>query len=216
MVNWDTVDKVFLDMDGTLLDLNFDNYFWQEHVPQRYAEANDMDLERAKHVLFGLYREAEGTINWYCVDYWTDRLGLNIALLKQEVDHLIAVHPFVVPFLDRVRALDKQAVLVTNAHQKSLNLKMNRTQLGGHLDAIVCAHDFGAPKEEQSFWEQLQSQRPFDPTRTLLIDDSLAVLRSARKYGITNLLAVFQPDTKRPPKDVEEFEAIRSFREITP
>ena len=26
MINWQQIDTVFLDMDGTLLDLHFDNY----------------------------------------------------------------------------------------------------------------------------------------------------------------------------------------------
>ena len=31
------VDTVLLDMDGTLLDLAFDNYFWQKLVPETWG-----------------------------------------------------------------------------------------------------------------------------------------------------------------------------------
>ena len=64
--------------------------------------------------------------------------------------------------------------------------------------------------------ERLQQERPFDPARTLLVDDSLAVLRSARQYGIGHLLAVYNPDTKQGRRDVGEFEAIESFLDIMP
>ena len=216
MINWKDIDTVLLDMDGTLLDLNFDTYFWVEHVPQRYAEKQNLTVEAAKDELFQRYRSVEGTINWYSIDYWTAELGLDIALLKEEVDHLIAVFPYVTSFIDAVRAVGKRVILVTNAHTKSLELKMERTQLGGHFDKVICAHDFGVPKEHQAFWTTLQGEESYDPARTLLVDDSLAVLRSARNYGIRWLLAVYKPDSQQPVRDVEEFDAIHSFRDIHP
>jgi len=216
MLNWEAIDTVLLDMDGTLLDLHFDTYFWTEHVPQRYAEKHGISREAAKAELFPRMRAVEGTMDWYCIDYWSRELDLDIALLKQEVDHLIAVHPHVTGFLDAVRRAGKRMVLVTNAHMKSLELKMERTRLGGHFDALVCTHEFGMPKEEPALWDRLREREPFDPARTLLVDDSLPVLRSARGYGIAWLLAVLRPDSRLPPRQVSEFDAIDSFREITP
>lgn len=216
MLNWSLINTVLLDMDGTLLDLHYDNHFWLEHVPRRYAEKHALSLEAAKEALRGRYRQAEGTLDWYCVDYWTRELNLDIALLKEEVDHLIGVHPHVIDFLDAVRARGKRLVLVTNAHGKSLNIKFRRTRLNGHFDAVVCAHDLGLPKEHLAFWEKMQAVEPFTKETALLVDDSLPVLRSARNYGIAQLLAVRNPDSKLPEKDVGEFAAIRSFREILP
>ena len=149
-------------------------------------------------------------------DFSTGSLGLDIALLKQEVDHLIAVHPHVTDFLRAVRRCGKRSVLVTNAHQKALSLKLQKTSLAGGLDAVICAHDLGLPKEEPVFWERLQSVEPFDPAQTLFVDDSLAVLRSAREYGFRWLLAVLRPDTRGPERTVDEFPAIRDFSQIMP
>ena len=216
MISWPKIDTVLLDMDGTLLDLHFDNHFWQVHVPLRYAEKHALSVEDARAHLVPRFRRAEGTLDWYCVDYWTQELGLDIGLLKAEVDHLIAVHPHVIEFLDAVRARNKRIVLVTNAHGKSLALKMQRTQLGGHFDAVVCAHDLGLPKEHFGFWEKMQNVECFDKDSALLIDDSLPVLRSARHYGIAQLLAIKNPDSKGPEKDAGEFSALGSFREIMP
>lgn len=216
MLDFNQIDTVLLDMDGTLLDLNFDNHFWREHVPLRYAEKRGLDIEAAKRELFPRFRNAEGTIDWYCVDYWSEQLGLDIALLKQEVDHLIAIHPHVIEFLDRLKQLDRQRVLVTNAHHKSLMLKLDRTALHNHLDEIICAHEFGLPKEQVTFWDRLQQRLPFNKTRTLLVDDSLPVLRSARDYGIRYLMGVKNPDSQNPAKDPEEFQAIVDFRDIMP
>ena len=216
MLDWNTITTVFLDMDGTLLDLNFDNYFWREHVPFRYAQYNGLQVDVAKQELFPRFRSVEGTMNWYCLDYWSRELGLDIAELKREVDHLIQIHPHVCDFLSTTRNRGKRVVLVTNAHTKSLELKMERTQLAGHFDAIICAHDIGLPKEETDFWNRLQSNEPFNKDTTLLVDDSLPVLRSAAHYGIHHLLAVHKPDTQAPRKDVAEFRAIHSFDDIMP
>ncbi len=216
MIDWNQIDTVLLDMDGTLLDLNFDTYFWVEYVPQRFAEREGMSLDEAKAELYPMMQALVGTMNWYCVDYWTETLGLDIALLKEEVEHLIAVHPHVPEFLERCRQADKRVVLVTNAHQKSLRLKMDKTRLAGHFDNIICSHAYGMPKEDAAFWPRLQQDEPFEPRRALLVDDSLSVLRSAKDYGIGWLLAVFEPDSQQPRRDVGEFDAIESFADIMP
>ncbi len=216
MLAWDRIETVLLDMDGTLLDLHYDNHFWREHVPRRYAEKSGLALNAAKAELYARYRRVEGTIERYCVDYWTREIGLDIPLLKEEVAHLIAVHPHVVDFLAAVRGHGKRLVLVTNAHGKSLALKLQRTPIGGHFDAVICAHALGLPKERVEFWEQMQRIQPFDNATTLLVDDSLPVLRAARAYGIGELLAVKQPDSKSPEKETGDFRAIESFLQIMP
>ena len=190
MIDWNAVDTVFLDMDGTLLDLHFDNHFWLEHVPLRYAQARGIAQDRASAELLALYQSREGTLEWYCIDHWSRELGLDIALLKEEIDHLIAVHPHVTDFLEALAARGKRRVLVTNAHQKSIALKMEKTRLAGHFERIICSHDLQAPKESADFWPRVQALEPFDRERTLFVDDSPSVLRAARNYGFRWLLGV--------------------------
>jgi len=216
LLDWSKIDSVFLDMDGTLLDLHFDNHFWLEHVPQRYAEKNGLSKQQALDILIPRFKSIEGTINWYCIDHWSRELDLDIALLKEEVKHLIQIHPFVIEFLENLAKAGKRRVLVTNAHQKSLDLKMKNTSLSGLLDKIISAHQLGIPKEETRFWNELGTLENYDPRRTLLIDDNLQVLRSAREYGIAHLMAIYNPDSKGTTKDVGPFPAIRSFAEIMP
>lgn len=216
MLDWRKIDTVLLDMDGTLLDLHFDNFFWRSHVPQRYAELHGLPVEVAHAELAQRYQRHIGTLQWYCVDFWSRELQLDIARLKQEVQHLIAVHPHVPAFLQAVRATGRRATLVTNAHPQSLTLKMQRTGLNTHFDALITSHQIGLPKEHADFWGRLQATERFDPSRTVLVDDSLPVLRSARAYGIANLVAVHQPDTRAPRLDVEGFQAIESFLDIMP
>ena len=215
-LDWSQIDDVMLDMDGTLLDLHFDSHFWLEYVPQKYAEYKHLSIEEAKDELLGRYKRIEGTLEWYCVDHWSRELELDIALLKEEVDHLIAVHPFVVDFLDAVKQAGKRTILVTNAHQKSLALKMKKTRLDHHFDEIVSAHQLGHPKEAQEFWSKLHACLPFNPARTLFVDDSVSVLKAARQYGIINVLAILKPDTTEPQRVLKDFEGVAGFAELLP
>src|SRR5215831_5340508 len=45
---WDLIDTVLLDLDGTLLDLAFDNYFWREVIPAAYAISNSISIDAAR------------------------------------------------------------------------------------------------------------------------------------------------------------------------
>lgn len=213
---WPLIQTVLLDMDGTLLDLRFDNQFWRELVPERYAVRHGLPLDQARAEVAARTRAVEGTLAWYCLDYWTRELGLDIVLLKHEIEHLIAVHPHVLDFLDALRTAGKRVVLVTNAHPQSLALKMEKTQLTGHFDAVVCAHELGVVKEQPEFWPRLRAVEQFEPTATLLVDDHLPILRTARAQGIAYLVSVLRPDSTHPPKPPGEFPAIHDFSELLP
>ena len=215
-LDWSTIHTVLLDMDGTLLDLHYDNYFWLEHVPRRYAEYHGIELEGARTQLYERFARHSGTLNWYCTDFWSSELALNIVQLKEEIAHLIAVRPDVPAFLNAARSADRRVVLVTNAHPDSLNLKMRETGLESYFDALVSSHQVGLPKEHPDFWQGLQNIEAFDIRHALFVDDSLPVLRSAQRYGIANLLAVRNPDSKQPHKDCGEFVGISSFAEVMP
>ncbi|MGZ8185489.1 MAG: GMP/IMP nucleotidase [Methylobacter sp.] len=214
MIDWKKIDTVLLDMDGTLLDLNFDNHFWKEFVPLRFAEKHGISIALAKQQLEPRFKTMEGKLEWYCLDYWSEVLQLNIAGLKAEIAELIAVLPHVTEFLEKVRQTPKKVLLVTNAHRDSLALKMEKTCLQPFFDDIISSHDLGMPKENTDFWLFLQHRQPFERSSTLLIDDSSAVLNAARQFGIEYLISVSRPDTKLPKKEITDYPAIEDFREL--
>lgn len=216
MIDWKNIDTVLLDMDGTLLDLNFDNHFWKEFVPQKFAEQQGISIETAKKELQPRFKSMEGKLEWYCLDYWSKALALDITGLKAELAGLITVLPHVVEFLEQLKQAPQQVWLVTNAHRDSLELKMEKTCLQHFFDYIISSHDLGQPKEQTAFWGLLQQQQHFDKQRTLLVDDNLNVLRSAQTFGIAHLVSVSKPDSRQPKKMVIGFPAIEDFRELMP
>ncbi len=215
MIDWRGIDTVLLDMDGTLLDLHFDSHFWLEHLPRRYVELHRLDEATQETVRARILRE-RGTLNWYSLAYWSRELGVDIVALKREVQHLIGLRSDALDFLKWLKQAHPRVVLATNADRESLELKLPLTGLEAYLDAIVSSADLGVPKEAQAFWLALQEVEPFDPVRTLFIDDNPEVLESAREFGIRHLLGIKQPDSTRPEKALEEFVVLDRFAAILP
>jgi len=214
MVNWEAIDTVLLDMDGTLLDLRFDNTLWSSLLPQRYSQAKDLPLEHSQSHLFTHMDETRGKLEFYCLDYWAAFTGLDVVELHHELKDLITYRPSAEAFLLSLKARGKRSLLVTNAHRDSLDIKNAHADLTRHLDAAVSCHDYGCPKEDQRFWQQLQREPPFEPARTLLIDDNHQVLEAAKRFGIAHLITIVQPDSGKPPRDALEYPALHDFSDL--
>ena len=203
-----------LDMDGTLLDLAFDNYVWNELVPRRYALANDMPFEDARDLLFGKYRAKQGRLEWYSLHHWTDHLDLDVVQLHHDVSHRIAYLPGALGFLRRVRQRDVRVLLVTNAQPDIVALKDAVTGLGDYFDGIHSSHDYGHAKESQGFWDALHEETGFERESTLFVDDSRAVLESAREYGLEMLVRVMRPDTTAPTTSCSRFSGVERVADM--
>jgi len=212
--DWHKIDTVLLDMDGTLLDLHFDSFFWLQHLPRRYSQLHGLPEDIAKADLHQQLIAKRGTLDWYCTDYWSRQLDVNIVDLKREIQHLIGERPQTLAFLRGLGKINKQRILVTNAHPDSIAIKFAVTDIEPLLDNVISSHDYGYPKEEQQFWQQLQHNTDFDPDRTLFIDDSEPVLNAARHYGIRYLLTIETPDSQQPSSPSDKYSAIRRFEQI--
>ena len=212
--SWKDVDTILLDMDGTLLDKYFDDHFWEEYVPKIFAETHKLSEEDARKGLLQRYQRVESTLQWCDLDYWSDQLGLNIPELKCKVDHLIKVHPYVVDFLVYAKSIKKEIHLVTNAHSKTLEIKMRKSALGKHFDRIVCHEEIGYAKEQPEFWDKLEAHLGYDRQRTLLADDTAKVLHSASQYGMGFLIFVAYPSSRIPVQFSPDYPSITYFNEL--
>jgi len=213
-LSWQQIDCILLDMDGTLLDLHFDNYFWLNYLPKCYAKKQNIPLSEATNYLQGLFSQHAGTLHWYCTDFWSSELNLSIVQLKQQVAERIAPRKGALDFLAALKRAGKRLILATNAHPDSLCLKMQKVPISIYFEQMISSHSYGYPKEDARFWTALIQDLQVNPARCLLIDDSLAVLRSAKHFGIGYQLAVKQPDSQMPEKDCEEFAAVEDFSSL--
>ncbi len=211
---WSEVETVLLDLDGTLLDLQFDNTFWHELVPRAYAQKEGIPLGEAKAKLFGWYRTYRGQLAWYCLDHWSELLGLELAELKRRVRHGVRLLPHARRFLEGLLRHRKRLYLVTNAHPKTLEIKLQQVDLRPYFEKIVTSHHLGAAKETGAFWRRLAEEIPYLPERTLMVDDSLPVLEAAREAGVRYLVAVRQPSSSAPPQETAPFPALEDLEPL--
>ena len=214
MLNWSKIDTVLLDMDGTLLDLHYDSHFWLNVIPAQHALARGISLDAAKADILKRYQAVSGQIQWYCLDYWEQQLSLPIMELKRESQHLIKMREDVPHFLTELKKAGKELILLTNAHPESVMLKFEHTAIDNYLDGVVSTHEYGVSKEQQSLWHQVQKDLGFNKSRTLFVDDSIAVLNAAREYGIEHLLAVANPDSQQPHTEITDYLSVTDYRTI--
>jgi len=211
---WSDIDTLLLDMDGTLLDLAFDNFFWLKLVPREYARATGLAPDAALTAVTERYAPVVGTLPWYCLDHWTGEFGLDLKALKRTHQHRICYLPEAENFLAFARRLGKRLILVTNAHRVTLSIKAEQTGVDAWMDAVVSSHDYGVEKEREEFWRRLEGEHGIRPERALLIEDSLAVLATARAYGIAHTIAISQPDSTAGAREIEGFLAITGVAEL--
>lgn len=216
LVPWQEIQTVLLDMDGTLLDLHFDNHFWLETLPQKLADKNNQPLQQAKAYMTAECAKVFGQIQWYCLDFWQEKLDIDIVAAKREIQHLISLREDTIPFLDALKASGKDVILVTNAHRDSLSLKVEMTQLDTHISRLISTHDYGVTKESQKLWQALQEDVGFDNATTLFVDDSIPILTAAQDFGIQHLLCVDNPDSQKPLRGITEFASVVDYRSQIP
>ena len=202
MIDWQSIDTLLLDMDGTVLDLAFDNYFWLELLPQHVARARGISLVAAKEVMQRHTSRVHGSLQWYCIDHWSEQLELDVAAIKRETRHRIAYLPGALEFLSAARRLGLRLIIVTNAHRQTLAIKLRQTHLDRHVDAVYSSHDFGHPKESAEFWQQFERAVEFRRDRAVLVDDSKSVVHAARAHGVREAVTIARPDSTQPRREV--------------
>ena len=213
-IDWQGIDHVFLDMDGTLLDLHFDTHFWHQVLPQEYARINELTVESALKSLRARFEAKRGQLEWYCVEFWSRELQVDVMSLKHQNPNKIALRPGVLELLEGLQRLGKKFSLLTNAHREVVNLKLKKTGLQEKFEQVYCSHDFGHAKESEAFWERFSDSVKFDPGRTLFIDDSEPVLEAAAQFGIKWLRSIRVPDSQQPRSAPSRFVEIDRLAEI--
>ncbi|HBE9182056.1 GMP/IMP nucleotidase [Serratia fonticola] len=214
--DWHDIDTVLLDMDGTLLDLEFDSHFWLTLVPQALSEQRAIPFDDASKIIHQEYLAVQHTMNWYCFDYWSERLGLDIYQMTSEVGNRARLREDTQPFLQALRDAGQRTILLTNAHPHSLAVKVEHTGLDRHLDLLLSTHTFGYPKEDQRLWQAVQQQTGFDPQRTLFVDDGEPILDAASKFGIRYCLGVQNPDSSMASKTFHRYPSMSDYRQLIP
>jgi len=203
-LDWDRIDTVLCDMDGTVLDLSFDNHFWMEAIPRAWGAPRGLTMDQAREALMPRFQAHRGQLHWYCIDFWSQELALDVRELKDSLSHRIDYLPGVEAILQALREHDLHMVLLTNAHPHTLAVKERETGLLQHFDRAFSTHEFGRPKEHVAFWKDFADKTGINLSRSVLFDDTKTVLDGALAGGVGQVLAVQQPSTQELSKMAPE------------
>ena len=207
-MKWDLIETFFLDMDGTLLDLAYDNYFWHEHIPDLYSKREKTTFKEAKIILEDMYKKKRGTLEWYSIDYWSDILSINLKLEILNTKNKITIFPNSVEFLQTLRKNKINTILITNCPRDMLDIKITQTKLWSYFNKIVSSHDYGFAKETENFWNILNKNIIYNEEKTFFIDDNENVLKFAEKNGIKNLISINYPDSRKEKQIINNYTSI--------
>lgn len=210
-VDWSQIDDVLLDMDGTLLDRHFDNFFFEEELPRRYAALHGLSFELARERLMSMYQSVEGELAWTDLHYWTERVGIDVVGMHKELDHMIGFLPGAVDFLDGLRTRGKRITVLTNAHRAGVAVKTAKTGLDRQVDRIVDAFEVGCLKMRSEYWPVCQRLVKFDPERSLYVDDDESCLDAARRFGIKAIFHSAKSSTQLPAVPSRSFASVEQL-----
>jgi putative hydrolase of the HAD superfamily len=210
-IDWNEIDDVLLDMDGTLLDRHFDNFFFEEELPRRYAALHALSFEKARERLMAMYRSVEGELAWTDLDYWTKRVGIDVVAMHKELDYMIGFLPGAEDFLRHLQRLGKHVTIVTNAHSTGVSVKVAKTGLDCYVNRIVDAFEVGYLKMRPEYWPNCQRMLGFDPSRSLFMDDDEGCLTAAKEFGVAFLVHSAKSSSQLPPSPLSRFFSIAGF-----
>jgi HAD superfamily hydrolase (TIGR01509 family) len=180
------IDCMLVDMDGVILDNTYDNNFWQNQIPGVISKNKNISFEDAKRLAIQIFNYKKNTKDWYDVDYWSNMLNVDIEAEKRSSISFdrIQLYEGVTETLNKLKD-NFRLILITNAHRKTLNIKLEKYDLNPYFENMVCAHELYYVKENIQLWYMLKSRFKLDYTKTLLIEDTINNIKVGLSAGIS-------------------------------
>jgi putative hydrolase of the HAD superfamily len=194
------IECLLIDMDGVILDNAYDNDFWQNQIPEVIADSKGIAFDDAKRLAIQIFNYKKNTKDWYDVDYWSNMLSIDIEDQKRSEKSFskISLYDGVIDTLSVLKNKTKM-ILITNAHRKTLNIKLEKYNLTPYFDEMVCAHELNYVKEDIQLWYMLRSKYRLDYEKTLLVEDTINNINVGLSAGISG--AIYVGDEKFTASD---------------
>tara|TARA_B000000477_G_scaffold119756_1_gene120519 strand:+ start:389 stop:1042 length:654 start_codon:yes stop_codon:yes gene_type:complete len=185
------IECLLIDMDGVILDNAYDNDFWQNQIPEVIADSKGIEFDDAKRLAIQIFNYKKNTKDWYDVDYWSNMLDIDIEAQKRSEKSFsrISLYDGVIDTLSVLKNKTKM-ILITNAHRKTLNIKLEKYNLTPYFDEMVCAHELNYVKEDIQLWYMLRSKYRLDYEKTLLVEDTINNINVGLSAGISGAIYV--------------------------
>tara|TARA_Y100000768_G_scaffold352301_1_gene303801 strand:- start:9919 stop:10596 length:678 start_codon:yes stop_codon:yes gene_type:complete len=191
------IECLLIDMDGVILDNTYDNNFWQNHIPNVLSEKKNISFKDAKCLAVQIFNYKKNSKDWYDLDYWSNMLGIDIEAEKKSEESLskIKLYDNVTDTLSELKK-NIRLILITNAHRKTLNIKLDKYNIEPYFDAMVCSHELNYVKEDIQLWYMLRSEYRLNYDKTVLVEDTINNINVALSAGVSSAIYVGDEDFK--------------------
>ncbi|MCX5867006.1 MAG: HAD family hydrolase [Proteobacteria bacterium] len=153
------VKIISFDLDGTLVDFEFNELVWHQGIPEKYAEKHNLDFESARGRVRAEYdRVTDGGLSWYDIRHWFNFFGLpgTHDELFERFRHSIRTFPEVKEVMKKLQGMGYEMVLTTNSSREFLTIELQETGLAPYFSRIFSAtSDFRMVKKVPEFYRQI-------------------------------------------------------------
>lgn len=204
---------ISFDMDGTIVDMNFDYILWFEELPKLYAERHNLSFEKAKMICREEYNKVgDEDLRWYDVKYWLENFDLkkDFLQLMTNLKHHIKLYPEVKSVVKELSEKHK-LIIISNAPRAFLDLKLEVESIKDHFDRIFSVtSDFNIVKKERNIYKEICKALNIKPEELIHIGDHYKFdYRIPRKMGIK----AYYLDRKGKKKGKHVVKNLKEFKE---
>ena len=184
-----SIDYILLDIDGVILDQDFDNKFWQDFVPNEYAIKNKLDIKRAKLLFQKESDKTKGSIDWYDLHYWEKKFDLDLIAIAKNYADEISLLPKSLETIKKLKKT-KKIIYLTNCDPRLVRVKDEVCNFLQYADGWLSSIEINSIKENIWYWRHAVQTFQLIPHRCLFVDDNYEIVMQAKNAGISSLHAI--------------------------
>jgi len=101
-----TLKIISFDVDGTLVDLEYNDLIWFKEIPELVARKKKISFEKSLKFVHEEYAKlGEHNLNWYDINYWISYFGIEISPDKifEKYEPQVKIYPEVIPLLEELK-----------------------------------------------------------------------------------------------------------------
>ena len=148
------IKVISFDVDGTLVDAEYNDLIWLEEIPRLYAENKGIDFKTAYDFILAEYEKVgENDLRWYDMNYWLELFGINrtYAEIMQKYTDRIKIYPEVEKTLEILQS-KLRMVVISLMPREFLDVKLKK--LNGYFSrTFSTTSDFKSQKTTGVYME---------------------------------------------------------------
>ncbi|MFX0065828.1 MAG: HAD family hydrolase [Candidatus Hermodarchaeota archaeon] len=179
---------VSLDVVGTLMDFYYEDYVWNEAIPQLYARERGVSFEEAKNYILREYDHiGNNDIRWYLPEYWFKHFHLDedpIAVFRSHADKM-NFYPEVPAVLKNL-SQKYELIIVSGTTRPIIEIMIEKFRYCfKHIYSPIS--DYREVKKTPPFYEMICKILEIEPGAMVHVgDDWYSDFISPKRIGITS------------------------------